>query len=237
VAVVVAVRESRVSRKAGMTSHHRLQVEAGAGGVVVRVGRPRAAMTSRRRLRAEVEVDAVVAGDRPAAGAARVQRRLGGFDRRRAGERLVHCAATKSWMSSVKKQWRSQLSSHSEETAMDIFDSSFITVIIVIGVIGGILTIAWWVFIAFIGVKAFQLVTRRLDREIPTLEQLIRQYTAMPSTRQPAARMDIISQLAHINSQLGRLDGINRDRYELRASELQGMAANAGIDWTPPPYN
>jgi hypothetical protein len=36
------------------------------------------------------------------------------------------------------------------------------------------------------------------------------------------------------NTDLRALDDLRRRRYELRISEMRGMAVSAGIQWTPP---
>jgi hypothetical protein len=115
-------------------------------------------------------------------------------------------------------------------------DSGFITIIIGMIVVGALASAAWWAFIIFFGVKAFKHIARNLDSQIPTLQQQIRRFSTMSGLQQQTMRPDIIAALSRMNSQLGQLDAIHRQRYELRMGELQGMAANAGIDWTPPPY-
>ena len=35
---------------------------------------------------------------------------------------------------------------------------------------------------------------------------------------------------------MGQLNDLSRQRYETRMGDLMGMAGQAGINWTPPPY-
>jgi hypothetical protein len=51
-----------------------------------------------------------------------------------------------------------------------------------------------------------------------------------------AVQADVMRHLARLNAQYGHLNDLGRQRYDLRAAELSGMAAQAGIDWTPPSY-
>jgi hypothetical protein len=40
--------------------------------------------------------------------------------------------------------------------------------------------------------------------------------------------------LMRTQTQLGHLNNLAQQRYDNQISELMGMAANAGITWTPP---
>jgi hypothetical protein len=118
---------------------------------------------------------------------------------------------------------------------MDPFDGGFITLFMVIAVLGALGTIAWWVFVFLIAKNAFTALTRDLDRAFPDLQRQIRAYQTM-AQRNPQAQALIVSKLSQAWQQMGQLDSLHRQRYEVRAGELMGMAAQAGIDWQPPSY-
>jgi hypothetical protein len=118
---------------------------------------------------------------------------------------------------------------------MDPFDGGFFTLVMFIIVLGGLGTIAWWVFIFFIAKNAFTALTSQLDRTLPDLERQIRSYqrTAQPN---PQAQANIVAALSQMWRQVGQLDNLHRQQYEVRTGELMGMAAQAGIDWQPPSF-
>jgi predicted PurR-regulated permease PerM len=112
---------------------------------------------------------------------------------------------------------------------MDFFDI-FIVLAIVCGVIG---TIAWYVFFVWVVKKAITTAQQNLNQMLPNIEQLIQSYSQLPPHVRGQQQMNIMNMINQANTQLGQLNDIQRQRYDLRVSELQGMAANAGIDWTP----
>ena len=49
----------------------------------------------------------------------------------------------------------------------------------------------------------------------------------------PQQQLQIQGMLLQAQNRMAELDSLSRQRYETRLSELGGMAASAGIDWTP----
>jgi ElaB/YqjD/DUF883 family membrane-anchored ribosome-binding protein len=90
------------------------------------------------------------------------------------------------------------------------------------------------VFFVWLAKKSLSGAQRDLNRILPNLEQLICSYSTLPPGQQMQQRMEIMNMLTQANNQMRNLQDIHRQRYDLRMSELQGMAADAGIDWTPP---
>jgi hypothetical protein len=111
-------------------------------------------------------------------------------------------------------------------------DSSFVTLIIVMVVVAVLGMVAKWAFLIFLGMKAVKYM-RNFDKQIPTIQQQLTQFNTMSAQQQQMTRPEIIAMLDRMNSQRGKLDAIHRQQYEARVGELQGMAANAGIDWNP----
>ncbi|MEW6619962.1 MAG: hypothetical protein AB1422_11615 [bacterium] len=52
----------------------------------------------------------------------------------------------------------------------------------------------------------------------------------------PQQQAQIAQMLMQAQTQMHQLDDLARQRYESRVGDLMGMAADAGIDWTPPSY-
>ena len=118
---------------------------------------------------------------------------------------------------------------------VQIMDFLFIMVILS-AVLGAVGYAAWFIFFVWLAKKAYSAAQRDLDRVLPNLEQLIRSYSRLPVNQQGQQKMQIMNMLMQANSQMHQLQGLHRQRYDLRVSELQGMAASAGIDWTPGSY-
>jgi predicted PurR-regulated permease PerM len=108
--------------------------------------------------------------------------------------------------------------------------------IILSAVLGAVGYAAWFIFFVWLAKKAYSATQRDLDRMLPNLEQLIRTYSNLPPAQQQQQQMQIMNMMMQANSQMRQLQDIQRQRYDLRIGELQGMAANAGVDWTPPSY-
>lgn len=119
---------------------------------------------------------------------------------------------------------------------MDLFGGGFFVVVILLVVLGTVVTIAWWVAVAYFGLRAWRAITRELDTQLPAIEQLLRQCASMPPGQRTVLQGTILNQLGQMNLQMQQLDALQRQRYDLRVSELQGMAASAGIDWSPSSY-
>ena len=117
-----------------------------------------------------------------------------------------------------------------------MFDTGFITIIVVIAVIGAIGSIAWWVFLIWAGAKLFSAATRDLDRVFPQVEAALRQYQKMPAGQRPANDPRIAALMMQMNRGLRDIDAVHRARYETRVGEISSMAAQAGIDFTPPSW-
>ncbi len=49
----------------------------------------------------------------------------------------------------------------------------------------------------------------------------------------PQQQQALTAKIMQAQTQMAHLDALSRQRYDLRVSELQGMAASAGLDWRP----
>jgi hypothetical protein len=96
--------------------------------------------------------------------------------------------------------------------------------------------IAWWVLAIWLARKFVSRAGGDLERMFSTLNQQLTGLSSVPPNQRAAREAQIAAMFGRANIQLRQLDALNRERYDLRASELQGMAASAGIDWTPPSY-
>jgi hypothetical protein len=71
---------------------------------------------------------------------------------------------------------------------------------------------------------------------LPDLEHLIGSYSNLPPEQQMQQRILFMNMMLQANNLMRNSQDLNRQRYEVRMGELQGMAASAGLDWTPPSY-
>jgi len=111
----------------------------------------------------------------------------------------------------------------------------FLFIVIVISAILGVLGYAaWFVFFVWLAKKALLTSQRDLDRLLPNLEQLLRAYSNLPTEQQTGEMAHIQRMIAQANTHMNQMDDIYRQKYDIRVSELMGMASNAGINWSPP---
>ena len=104
---------------------------------------------------------------------------------------------------------------------------------IVILIIGGVVSVAgfiiWIVFFVWLAKSAFKQAESQLGQLLPQIDQMLKAADQMS----PQQKNQIAQMLMQANTQMGQLNDLSRQRYENRVGELMGMAANAGIDWTP----
>ena len=124
-----------------------------------------------------------------------------------------------------------------------------------IAVIGSVI---WVGFIIYAGVKTSDLVntvsrsggsnvyasTSDLDALLGQLDRALRKACtarvlgghAGGAHLPPRKQLEIQKILMQTQSKICHLDSLSRQRYETRMADLSGMAASAGIDWTPESY-
>lgn len=56
---------------------------------------------------------------------------------------------------------------------------------------------------------------------------------ASPTRLTPEQQLQLQAMLMQVQNQMRQVDNLSRQRYESRVSDLHGLAASAGIDWTP----
>ncbi len=75
-----------------------------------------------------------------------------------------------------------------------------------------------------------------MDQIVAELTRQLGAYSNLPINRRAMQRQQISTMLTQMNGQMRHLDTMSRERYDLRANQLSGMAAEAGIDWRAPSY-
>ena len=111
-------------------------------------------------------------------------------------------------------------------------------IIIVLGIIGVVVTVLGWViwlvFWVWLARTAISASERNLNQLFPDMERMLSQ---VPQGRidqmNPQQQAQINSMLLQAQNHFHQLDDLARQRYETKVSGLMGMAAEAGIDWTP----
>jgi hypothetical protein len=112
---------------------------------------------------------------------------------------------------------------------MDLLFILLVLGAIVATVIGYVIWIVFFVWAVKKGVSAIQ---TDMDRA----QKLIQAYGSLPISAKAQREGQILQLLGQANTHLQQLDGLRRQQYEVKVGELHSMAAQAGIDWTPPSY-
>ncbi len=115
-------------------------------------------------------------------------------------------------------------------------DDSFTYLVVILVVLGVLGTIVRWAIFIFSAKRTFDALRRNLDQQIPDLQRMIQLFSTLPPGQRPQMQAAILGQFGHMQSQMNQLEGLRRQQYEVKVGELQGMAASAGLDWTPPSY-
>jgi hypothetical protein len=108
----------------------------------------------------------------------------------------------------------------------------FIIAAVVLPIIGGIV----WLLIYFFAAKTvISAAERQFQQTLPNLEAMLSQIpTGGFSQLDPQQQNQITMMLMQANRQMSQLDDLSRQQYDVSVGNLMGMAAEAGIDWTPP---
>jgi hypothetical protein len=102
---------------------------------------------------------------------------------------------------------------------------------VVLSAIGGLI---WWIIVFFFVKSAVGIAQRELDRLLPDIEMMLQQASHSPSGRFGAhQKSNLVSMMLQAQNQVQQLNGLHRQRYENRVGDLMGMAAQAGIDFSP----
>lgn len=115
---------------------------------------------------------------------------------------------------------------------MDFF---FWMLLIAIGItiIGWLFWIVLFVWLAKLFMSAAE---RNVNSSMNELEALLQQATQQAGHIDPSQQASIAQMMTQAHLQMGRLNDLSRQRYETRMGDLMGMAGQAGISWSPPPY-
>lgn len=136
----------------------------------------------------------------------------------------------------------------------------FIILIIAVPIISVLGWIVWMVVIGFIAKKSFEAASTsktigglgggigygEFDALLAQLDQAMRVASAGQGgpaaggeglqNLSPQQQLQIQTMMMSAQNQMAQMDTLGRQRYETRMADLSGMAANAGLDWTPGSY-
>lgn len=125
---------------------------------------------------------------------------------------------------------------------------------IVILIVGAIIVsvagpIIWIAFVVFLAAKGEEIVagtfaqpgfsTSELDSLLAQVDGIVRAAYHEAGSGQsvsPQQQLQIQHMMMQAQNQMAQLDNLSRQRYEMRMADLGGMAASAGIDWSPSSY-
>jgi predicted PurR-regulated permease PerM len=110
----------------------------------------------------------------------------------------------------------------------------FFVLMILVGALSVLGTVVWFVFFVWLAKEAMSSTQRGLNTLLPNLEQLIQTYSKLPPSQQMQQMANIQNMMMHASTYMSQMNDLQRQKYDVQMGELQGMAASAGIDWTPP---
>ena len=94
--------------------------------------------------------------------------------------------------------------------------------------------IIWWFIVFFVIITTVDSARQKLNRLLPGIEALLRQASGSPARRLKSHQQAQLSgMLIEARRQMRHLNAVHRQRYENRVDDLMGMAAQAGIDFSP----
>jgi uncharacterized membrane protein YccC len=105
----------------------------------------------------------------------------------------------------------------------------FFTLLIVVGVLSVVGSVLWWIAVIWIAVNAAKSVASRLDTQFADINRLIAQAAAAQGNQRTGITRQIQGQWFAAQNQMRALDGLRRQQYEVRESEIRSMAASNGI--------
>jgi hypothetical protein len=110
--------------------------------------------------------------------------------------------------------------------------------------LGWLLQLFWWVF-PILGLVWWIIAIRRaagsrsVQQLLRSIEQTQRALDGLPGASQAERRAQqamILQMLSGISNQYGAMNSHARSDYSPTIASLHSMAAQNGIDWTPPNY-
>jgi hypothetical protein len=114
--------------------------------------------------------------------------------------------------------------------------STFIIILIVLAILSVVGSVLWWVAIIWLGVTAWRRIAKRLDAEAIDLNKLIQQAAMASGPQRTGLEGQVSLKMLDFQRQMRDLDNLHRQRYELKAAEMQSYAASNGIFIEPPKW-
>ena len=118
-----------------------------------------------------------------------------------------------------------------------MFDDGFFFLILLVIVIA----VAVRVIRGILFVRNFSRSKNDIEALLTAIHKQIASASSTGGVRRPAGGMhqppppQLMAMMLQYRNQMAQLDQLHQAQYDVRMGELQSMAANAGIDWTPTP--
>lgn len=101
--------------------------------------------------------------------------------------------------------------------------------------VSAVTVVIWMVFFVWLGKLIMQQREKALSQMFSQLDETLRPlspggFSQLGSPQQG----QVMQMLMKFQTQFNQLNDLGKQRHELTVSQLSGMAANAGISWTPP---
>ena len=109
--------------------------------------------------------------------------------------------------------------------------STLIIIVIVLGVLGAVGSVLFWVGVAYFGVKAVQNYQQEIDAMMQNYQSnLSNLNNTYGNNIPPEAQQQILTQYLQAQNQMGQFDRISQERQDLFRSDMLSQASSAGID-------
>jgi len=115
--------------------------------------------------------------------------------------------------------------------------STFIIIVIVLAMVSAIGSVLWWVLLIYLGLQAWRRIAKQLDVQAVDMQRLIRQAGSVSVPQRKKLEGALSIQMMNFQQRMRELDNVHRQRYELKASEIQSMAASHGLSVDIPSWN
>ena len=109
--------------------------------------------------------------------------------------------------------------------------STVIIIVVVLSVVGGIVSLLFWIGLAYFGFKAVQGYQRELDAMMTNYQTNIAQLQdTYGNNIPPAAQQQMLTRYLQAQGQMRQFDRLSQERQDLVRSDMLGQASAAGID-------
>jgi len=109
--------------------------------------------------------------------------------------------------------------------------STIVIIVILLGVLGTIGSVLFWIGVAYLGVKAVQNYQKDMDAMMMNYNSSISGLRNTYGDQIPhQAQQQIFTQYLQAQNRLSHFDNLSQQKHDLFVSDMLGQASSAGID-------